>query len=158
MAGESVRVAIARLPGARDLPLPTRATPGSVGYDLCAAVAEELELAPGARALVPTGLVLALPDGYEAQVRPRSGLALRHGIVLPNAPGTIDSDYRGEVQVIVQNLGEAPFTIRRGDRIAQLVIAAVAFAEWDERDALDATARGAGGFGHTGGAGSGGGA
>ena len=157
MAWETVRVAIARLPGARDLPLPRRATPGSAGYDLCAAVDAALELAPGERALVPTGLAIAVPEGYEAQLRPRSGLALRHGIVLPNAPGTIDSDYRGEVKVIVQNLGDAPFTIRRGDRIAQLVIAAVARAEWDERSELDDTARGEGGFGHSGGSGSGGG-
>jgi len=158
VAGERLRVAIARLPGARDLPLPRRATPGSAGYDLCAAVDASLELAPSERALVPTGLVLAVPEGYEAQVRPRSGLALRHGIVLPNAPGTIDSDYRGEVKVILQNLGDDPFTIRRGDRIAQLVIAPVASAEWDERSELDETARGDGGFGHTGGSGSGGGA
>jgi len=158
MAWETVRVAIARLPGARDLPLPRRATPGSAGYDLCAAVDAALELAPGERALVPTGLAIAVPEGYEAQVRPRSGLALRHGIVLPNAPGTIDSDYRGEVKVIVQNLGDAPFTIRRGDRIAQLVIAAVARAEWDERSELDDTTRGEGGFGHSGGSGSAGGA
>lgn len=155
MAGERLRVEIARLPGARDLPLPSRATAGSAGYDLCAAVDGPLELRPGERALVPTGVAIAVPEGYEAQVRPRSGLALRHGIVLPNAPGTIDSDYRGEVKVIVQNLGDAPFTIRRGDRIAQLVIAAVAFAEWDERVSLDDTARGSGGFGHTGGAGTG---
>jgi len=153
-----VRVAIARLPGARDLPLPRRATPGSAGYDLCAAVDAALLLAPGERALVPTGFAIAVPEGYEAQVRPRSGLALRHGIVLPNAPGTIDSDYRGEVKVILQNLGDAPFTIRRGDRIAQLVIAAVARAEWDERSELDDTPRGEGGFGHSGGSGSGGGA
>ncbi len=151
-----LRVAIARLPGARDLPLPRRATPGSAGYDLCAAVDATLELAPGERALVPTGFAIALPEGYEGQVRPRSGLALRHGIVLPNAPGTIDSDYRGELMVILQNLGDAPFTIRRGDRIAQLVIAAVTRAEWDEQSELDATGRGAGGFGHSGGSGLGG--
>ena len=151
MAGETVRVGIARLPGARDLPLPRRATPGSAGYDLCAAVEGALELAPGERALVPTGFAIALPEGYEAQVRPRSGLALRHGVVLPNAPGTIDSDYRGEVKVILQNLGDAPVTIRRGDRIAQLVISAVAHAEWDERSDLPGTGRGAGGVGHTGG-------
>ena len=153
-----MRVAIARLPGARDLPLPRRATPGSAGYDLCAAVDAALLLAPGERALVPTGFAIAVPEGYEAQLRPRSGLALRHGIVLPNAPGTIDSDYRGEVKVILQNLGDAPFTIRRGDRIAQLVIAAVARTEWDERSELDDTPRGEGGFGHSGGSGSGGGA
>jgi len=144
-----VRIAIQRLPGAEDLPLPARATPGAAGYDLCAAV--DAELAPGQRALVPTGISIAVPEGYEAQVRPRSGLALRHGLVLPNAPGTIDSDYRGEVKVILLNLGEVPFTIRRGDRIAQLVIAAVARAEWDERPALPPTRRGGGGFGHTGG-------
>jgi dUTP pyrophosphatase len=110
----------------------------------------ELVLAPGARALVPTGVSIALPEGYEAQVRPRSGLALRHGIVLPNAPGTIDSDYRGEVKVILCNLGDEAFTLRRGDRIAQLVIAPVVRAEWDLRPALDETPRGGGGFGHTG--------
>jgi dUTP pyrophosphatase len=157
MAGGTVRVAIARLPGAEDLPLPRRATPGSAGYDLCAAVEGALELAPGQRALVPTGIRIALPEGYEAQVRPRSGLALRHGLVLPNAPGTIDSDYRGEVQVILLNLGEAPFAIRRGDRIAQLVIAPVARAEFEEVPALEATARGGGGFGHSGGSAAGGG-
>jgi dUTP pyrophosphatase len=154
-APRGVRVAIQRLPGARDLPLPERATPGSAGYDLCAAVEGDLELAPGARALVPTGIAIALPEGYEAQVRPRSGLALRHGLVLPNAPGTIDSDYRGEVKVILLNLGDAAFTIRRGDRIAQLVIAAVTAAEWEERPELEPTRRGDGGFGHSGGAGDG---
>ncbi len=151
MAGKTVRVGITRLPGASDLPLPRRATPGSAGYDLCAAVEGALELRPGERALVPTGFAIAVPEGYEAQVRPRSGLALRHGVVLPNAPGTIDSDYRGEVKVILQNLGDAPVTIRRGDRIAQLVISAVALAEWDERGDLPATTRGVGGFGHSGG-------
>jgi len=156
MAGETVRVAIARLPGASDLPLPRRATAGSAGYDLCAAVEGAFELAPGQRALVPTGFAIALPEGYEAQVRPRSGLALRHGIVLPNSPGTIDSDYRGEVKVILQNLGDAPVTIRRGDRVAQLVISPVARAEWDETSDLPGTGRGAGGFGHTGGSSAGG--
>jgi dUTP pyrophosphatase len=156
MAGHTVRVGIARLPGAGDLELPRRATPGSAGYDLCAAVAGPLEIGPGQRALVPTGFAIALPEGYEAQVRPRSGLAWRHGVVLPNAPGTIDSDYRGEVKVILLNLGEAPVTIRRGDRIAQLVISPVARAEWEERAELAATPRGAGGFGHTGGASAGG--
>jgi dUTP pyrophosphatase len=111
----------------------------------------ELLLAPGERALVPTGVAIAVPRGHEAQVRPRSGLALRHGLVLPNAPGTIDSDYRGEVKVIVWNLGDQPFAVRRGDRIAQLVVAPVAEAEWEEVAALDETHRGAGGFGHTGG-------
>jgi dUTP pyrophosphatase len=106
---------------------------------------------PGARELVPTGISIAVPPGYEAQVRPRSGLALRHGLVLPNAPGTIDSDYRGEVKVILQNAGDRPVTLRRGDRIAQLVIAPVVSAEWDECLDLDPTGRGEGGFGHTGG-------
>lgn len=110
-------------------------------------------LAPGERALVPTGISIAVPVGYEAQVRPRSGLALEHGIVLPNAPGTIDSDYRGEVKVILANTGEKSFAVQRGDRIAQLVVAPVASVEWEERDVLEATARGAGGFGHTGRAG-----
>jgi dUTP pyrophosphatase len=107
-------------------------------------------LAPGARERIPTGFAIALPSGYEAQVRPRSGLALRHGILLPNAPGTIDSDYRGEIQVLLINLGDEPFTIQRGDRIAQLVIAPVAAVEWREVSSLDATPRGQGGFGHTG--------
>ena len=145
-----VPVAIARVAGAEDLPLPAPATAGAAGLDLCAAVDGELVLAPGARARVPTGVRLALPEGYEGQVRPRSGLALRHGIVLPNAPGTIDSDYRGEVKVIVMNAGDAPFTVRRGDRIAQLVIAPVAHAEWEVQESLGDTDRGQGGFGHTG--------
>ncbi len=143
-------VRIRRLRGARDLPLPSRATPGAAGFDLPAAVEGELTIAPNERVLVPTGLAIAVPEGHEAQVRPRSGLALRHGILLPNAPGTIDSDYRGEIQVIVFNTGSEPFTIRRGDRIAQLVIAPVTHAEWREVEDLDETARGAGGFGHTG--------
>lgn len=143
-------VHITRLRGARDLPLPSRATPGASGFDLHAAVKGDLEVAPGERVLVPTGLAIAVPEGYEAQVRPRSGLALRDGIMLPNAPGTIDCDYRGEIQVIVLNTGDRPFTVRRGDRIAQLVIAPVAHAEWVEVESLDETERGPGGFGHTG--------
>ena len=151
MSGDAnVRVHIARLRGAEDLPLPSRATSGSSGFDLHAAVVAELHIEPGGRALVPTGLRIALPPGCEAQVRPRCGLALRHGIVLPNAPGTIDSDYRGEIQVILLNAGQEPFTVRRGDRIAQLVIAPVLRAEWSEVAELDDTARGAGGFGHSG--------
>ena len=143
-----------RQPGGAGLPLPSPATPGSAGSDLCAAVDSELVIAPGERCLVPTGFAIAVPDGYEAQVRPRSGLALRHGIVLPNSPGTIDSDYRGEVKVIVMNAGAEPFVVKRGDRIAQLVIAPVAKVQWEEVEALDDTERGSGGFGHTGGAGS----
>jgi dUTP pyrophosphatase len=151
MSGDAnVRVRIARLRGAEDLPLPSRATSGSSGFDLHAAVGTELRIEPGGRALVPTGLRIALPPGCEAQVRPRSGLALRHGIVLPNAPGTIDADYRGEIQVILLNAGQEPFTVRRGDRIAQLVIAPVLRAEWSLVADLDDTARGAGGFGHSG--------
>jgi len=146
----AVRIGIARLPGAGDLPLPAYATEGSAGCDLHASVEGERVLAPGERALVPTGVRIALPRGYEAQVRPRSGLALEHGIVLANAPGTIDSDYRGELKVIVWNSGSEPYVIRRGDRIAQLVVAAVTRVEWDEQTDLDATRRGAGGFGHTG--------
>lgn len=135
---------------ARDLPLPSRATPGSSGFDLYASVEKDLTIAPAERALVPTGFAIAVPEGFEAQVRPRSGLALRHGIVLPNAPGTIDSDYRGEVCVIVLNAGDQPFTICRGDRVAQLVIAPIASAVWREVETLDETERGSGGFGHTG--------
>jgi dUTP pyrophosphatase len=135
--------------GAEDLPLPSYATPGAAGLDLRAAVTARVIVAPGERALVPTGLRIAVPPGHEAQVRPRSGLALRHGIVLPNAPGTIDTDYRGEVQVILWNAGPQPFAIERGDRIAQLVIAPVVRVELEEGD-LDDTTRGAGGFGSTG--------
>jgi dUTP pyrophosphatase len=148
--GAPVTVRITRLPGARDLPLPTRATPGSAGFDLHAALEAELVLEPGERALVPTGFAIAVPEGHEAQVRPRSGLALRHGLVLPNAPGTIDSDYRGELSVIVMNAGRERITLHRGERIAQLVVAPVANARFVEVESLDATARGDGGFGHTG--------
>jgi dUTP pyrophosphatase len=143
------RLRVSRVAGAEDLPLPSYATEGAAGLDLRAALAGRLVLGPGERALVPTGLRFAVPAGYEAQVRPRSGLALRHGIVLPNSPGTIDSDYRGEVQVILWNAGPEPFAIERGDRIAQLVIAPVAHVELEE-SALDETPRGAGGFGSTG--------
>lgn len=141
---------IARQRGAEDLPLPQPATPGSSGFDLHAAVEVAVVLAPGDRALIPTGFAIALPAGYEGQVRPRSGLAIEHGIVLPNAPGTIDSDYRGELRIVVWNAGEKPFTIHRGDRIAQLVIAPVARAQWEEVTSLEPTHRGGGGFGHTG--------
>ncbi len=146
----TVRLRVRRLPWGRDLPLPAPASAGSAGCDLRAAVGEELVLPPGGRAAVPTGLVLEIPPGWEGQVRPRSGLALRHGITLANAPGTIDSDYRGEVQVLLVNLGDAPFTIRRGDRVAQLVLAPVEQAEWEETEELSGTGRGEGGFGSTG--------
>lgn len=145
-----VRVRIRRLPGSDGLALPSLGTAGASGFDLRAALAEALELKPGARVLIPTGFAIAVPPGYEAQVRPRSGLALRHGIVLPNAPGTIDSDYRGEVQVILLNTGSETFVIERGDRIAQLVIAPVVRPLWEEVEQLDDTKRGDGGFGHTG--------
>ena len=137
-------------PGAEDLPLPAYETEHAAGMDLRAAVAEALSLAPGQRALVPTGIRIALPPGTEAQVRPRSGLAIRHGISMVNSPGTIDADYRGEIRVIVINHGEVTFTIQRGDRSAQLVVAPVLRAEWQVVDSLDDTPRGAGGFGHTG--------
>lgn len=145
-----LRAAISRLPHGRDLPLPAYATAGAAGCDLHAAVEAPLEIPPGGRALVPTGIAIALPEGAEAQVRPRSGLALRHGVTCLNAPGTIDADYRGEVGVILANLGDAPFIVARGMRIAQLVVAPVARVAWDEVAELPATLRGAGGFGSTG--------
>lgn len=138
------------MPEADGLPLPEYATPGSAGMDLLAAVEADVVLEPGERRLISTGLKLAIPPGYEGQVRPRSGLAARHGITMLNTPGTIDSDYRGVVQVIVINLGSEEFRIRRGDRIAQLVIAPVARAELVEAAALAETVRNEGGFGHTG--------
>lgn len=145
-------VRVERLPHAEGLPLPAYETDGAAGMDLRAAVAgdQPLTLAPGARALVPTGLRIALEPGFEAQVRPRSGLALKHGITCLNSPGTIDGDYRGEVGVILANLGSEPFVIRRGERIAQMVIAPYSRAQWIEADSLDETVRGAGGFGSTG--------
>ena len=146
----SVSVSVTRLPHGADLELPGYETADAAGMDLRAAVEADLEIAPGARALVPTGLAIALPPGYEAQVRPRSGLALRNGISLVNSPGTIDADYRGEVGVIVINHGEETFTVTRGMRIAQMVFAPVTQAAWQEVDALPETARGAGGFGSTG--------
>ncbi|MDE2334573.1 MAG: dUTP diphosphatase [Rhodospirillales bacterium] len=146
----SIRVAVTRLAHGRDLPLPSYATHAAAGLDLLAAVAEPVTLAPGARTLVPTGLAIALPAGYELQVRPRSGLALRHGIMLANSPGTIDEDYRGEIGVIVINAGSEAFTITRGMRIAQAVLAPVVRLDWDEAETLGTTARGTGGFGSTG--------
>jgi dUTP pyrophosphatase len=146
----SIQVEIRRLAHGAGLPLPGYATAGSAGMDLLAAVEAPVTLAPGARALVPTGLALALPAGYEAQLRPRSGLALKHGVTLLNSPGTIDSDYRGEVKVILVNHGAEPFLVERGARIAQLVVAPVAHVDWSERGELDNTDREAGGFGSTG--------
>ncbi len=143
-------VALKRLPHGADLALPGYATELSAGVDLLAAIEAEVVLAPGARRLIPSGIAIALPAGVEAQVRPRSGLALKHGVTVLNAPGTIDADYRGELGVILINLGQEPFTIRRGDRIAQLVIASHAQARWRVVEALDDSVRGAGGFGSTG--------
>lgn len=141
---------VVRLPHAQDLPLPSYATEGAAGMDLLAAVMSSVVIPPGGRMLVPTGLRLAIPAGYELQVRPRSGLALKNGIVLPNSPGTIDEDYRGELGVIVMNAGDAPFTVERGMRIAQAVLAPVVRAAWREVAELPETARGTGGFGSTG--------
>ncbi|GGE22189.1 deoxyuridine 5'-triphosphate nucleotidohydrolase [Aureimonas endophytica] len=144
-------VRVQRLPHAGDLPLPAYATAGAAGADLCAALAGPLTIPPGGRAAVPSGFVFEIPDGYEIQVRPRSGLAFRHGITVLNTPGTVDSDYRGEVMAILVNLGAEPFTIRHGDRIAQLVLAPVQLASFTEATgALGSTARGTGGFGSTG--------
>ena len=143
-----IRIAIQRLPHGETLPLPRYATEGAAGMDVVAA--EDLTLAPGARHAVATGFAMAIPAGYEVQVRPRSGLALKHGITCLNTPGTIDSDYRGEIKVILANLGTEDFPIARGDRIAQLVPAPVQRADLDEVTSLDEPARGAGGFGSTG--------
>ena len=145
-----IPVRIRRLAHAEGLPLPGYETPGAAGMDVRAAVEAPLTLAPGAITLVPTGFVIELPEGFEMQVRPRSGLAAKFGITLPNSPATIDSDYRGEVRVIVQNLGREPFVIERGARIAQMVLQRVPRVTWVEAEELSATTRGDGGFGHTG--------
>jgi dUTP pyrophosphatase len=145
-----VAVRVQRLPHADGLSLPAYATAGAAGMDLLAAVEAPLTVPPGRRALIPTGLVVALPSGHELQIRPRSGLALRHGILLPNSPGTIDEDYRGEIQIILFNAGDSTFVIERGMRIAQAVLAPVSRAIWHEVDSLDETPRNAGGFGSTG--------
>ncbi|WFL76039.1 dUTP diphosphatase [Altererythrobacter arenosus] len=146
---DRVAVRVTRLPHGEGLDLPRYATGGAAGMDVVSA--EDVTLAPGARHAVATGLAMAIPAGYEIQVRPRSGLALKHGITVPNTPGTIDSDYRGELKVIMINHGAEPFPIARGDRVAQLVLAPVTQAAWEEVDSLDETERGAGGFGSTGG-------
>ncbi len=147
-SSESVELLVVRLPHGEGLPLPQRATPGAAGMDLVAAAA--VTVAPGQRVLVPTGLAVAVPNGYELQIRPRSGLALRHGVTLPNTPATIDADYRGELQVIVINLGEAPFAIARGDRIAQMLVQRVEPVVFREVAELPGSDRGSGGFGSTG--------
>lgn len=150
MSEPPVRVLVQRLASAEDLPLPERATEHAAGFDLRAAVASPVEIPPGGRVRIPTGIAVSIPPGYEAQVRPRSGLAWRHGIALPNAPGTIDADYRGEILVILQNLGAEAVQIERGDRIAQLVIQRLPEVLLEESDRLEDTTRGSGGFGHTG--------
>ena len=146
----SVKVDVVQLPHAADLPLPEYATVQSAAVDLLAAVTEDVVLTPGARTLIPTGLAIALPDGYEAQVRPRSGLALKNGITLLNTPGTIDADYRGEIGIILTNLGEEDFTVERGMRIAQMLIAPVTRLTWNAVSSLEESERGSGGFGSTG--------
>jgi dUTP pyrophosphatase len=147
---QAVIIAVQRLrPSPDALPLPLYMTAGAAGMDLMADVVEPVELSPGARALIPTGIAVEIPAGFEAQIRPRSGLALRHGITLLNSPGTIDSDYRGEIKVLLINLGDRPYTVRRAERIAQMVVAPVVRAELQESEDLAASTRGPGGFGHT---------
>ena len=150
MAHNDIPIQISIDPHGADLPLPSYETEASAGMDLRAAIDEMITVEPGARRLIPTGIRIALPVGTEAQVRPRSGLAIRQGISMVNSPGTIDADYRGEIQVILINHGQDDFIIQRGDRIAQLVIAPVLRAQWEQVDSLDETVRGDGGFGHTG--------
>ncbi|GBR54452.1 deoxyuridine 5'-triphosphate nucleotidohydrolase [Neokomagataea thailandica NBRC 106555] len=150
MTSELINVSITRLSHSEGLPLPSYATQGAAGFDFLAAVQETICIQPGERVLVPTGLCIALPPGYELQIRPRSGLALKHGITLPNTPGTIDEDYRGELKIIVMNAGNEEFCIERGTRIAQGVLAPVVRLQWHEVANLDETARGKGGFGSTG--------
>ncbi|GBQ88969.1 MULTISPECIES: dUTP diphosphatase [Gluconobacter] len=150
MTTDLIDVRITRLPHSEGLPLPAYATAGAAGFDFLAAVDAPMTIAPGERVLVPTGLCIALPAAYELQVRPRSGLALKHGITLPNSPGTIDEDYRGELRIIVMNAGTEPFTIERGTRIAQGVLAPVSRLRWSEVETLDETVRGHSGFGSTG--------
>lgn len=149
-AKPALTVSLTILPHGEDLPLPDYATPQSAGMDLSAAVDVPVILAPGQRAMIPTGVSLALPPGHEAQVRPRSGLAAKHGVTVLNSPGTIDADYRGEIKVILINHGDASYVVERGQRIAQLVIARYEIATWSVMEALDETERGAGGFGSTG--------
>jgi dUTP pyrophosphatase len=146
---EMIQVSIQRLPGTEDLPLPSYMTDQAAGMDLMAAVESEVTIPPGERQLIPTGIRVAVPEGYEAEIRPRSGLALHHGVTLVNAPGTIDADYRGEVGIILINHGQAPFVVRRGDRIAQMVVHRVCRVRWNPCGTLIPTKRGDGGFGHT---------
>jgi len=147
---EKIKLKITRLRNNQDLPLPSYATDGSAGMDIYADVENDVVIKPGEIALIPTGIAIELPPGYEAQIRPRSGLAINHGITLLNTPGTIDSDYRGEIKIILINLGKKEFVVKRGDRIAQMIISKYAKVEWEEVKELNTTQRGAGGFGHTG--------
>lgn len=147
---DTVKISLTPMEHAVGLNLPTYATDQAAGMDLTAALDEAIEIGPGERMLIPTGLSIALPEGYEAQIRPRSGLALKHGVTVLNAPGTVDADYRGEIGVILANLGQEPFTVERGMRIAQMVIAQHAKVEWEVAEALEETERGSGGFGSTG--------
>ncbi|MCX6121629.1 MAG: dUTP diphosphatase [Ignavibacteriales bacterium] len=137
-------------PEQTDIPLPNYATEGSAGMDICAAVEQDIEILPGETTLIPSGFVIELPQGYEAQVRPRSGLAIKHSIGILNSPGTIDSDYRGEVKIILSNFGKTPYIIHRGDRIAQMIVAQYERVHWKETSSLADSVRGDGGFGHTG--------
>jgi dUTP pyrophosphatase len=146
---DTLVVAIQKLPGNEDMPLPRYMTDHAAGMDLFAAVRQDVELCPGQREMIPTGLVIALPDGYEAQIRPRSGLAWRHGITLVNTPGTVDADYRGEICILMINHGDRSFVVRRGERIAQMVVQRVCRVQWDVQRQLNPTSRGSGGFGHT---------
>ena len=145
-----IEIMVKKLEGSEDLPLPKHMTPHSAGMDIFAAVKEEVVVAPGKRALLPTGIAIALPPGIEAQIRPRSGLAIKNGIGLLNSPGTIDADYRGEIKIILINMGDEPFSVKRGDRIAQMVVREVFQGEWLTVDELPETDRNDGGFGHTG--------
>jgi dUTP pyrophosphatase len=146
---EEISIPVRKLPDHGDLPLPRYMTEHAAGMDVCAAVEGEVEIPPGTRQMIPTGIAIALPEGYEAQIRPRSGMAIRNGVTLVNAPGTIDADYRGEVRILMINHGEKPFVVRRGDRIAQMVIQRVCRVAWIASDQLPSTGRGEGGFGHT---------
>lgn len=147
---EEIRIKITRLPGNGDIPLPRYMTTRSAGMDIHAAVSGPVDIRPGERIIIETAVAIALPEGYEAQIRPRSGLAISHGITLINSPGTIDSDFRGEIKLLLVNLGDRNFTVNRGDRVAQMVINKVTRAAWDLEESLDKTQRGSGGFGHTG--------
>ena len=145
-----MKVAISRREGCEDIPLPRYMSEHASGMDIFAAVEEPTEIKPGDIKLIPTGIHIAVPPGYEAQIRPRSGLALKHGVTVANTPGTIDADYRGEVGIIMANVGRDPFVVNRGERVAQMVVQAVERVEWEEQESLDETDRNAGGFGHTG--------